>query len=242
MKIKTLLIALGTYSAFPAPLMRLLKRSGFRLLFAKDADTAISLCTIQTIDLILLDLFIPPYGAYAIVQALRNLDACVPLILIGPTDSVCETYRKEKENFAGCITLDDPEELVLRAIRSCLWKSSAYSMEEVTQLIEVAAQPMTLTDASGIVFYTNSEFQKLSGYYLDQLVGENPRLWRSGMQPTSFYESMWNTIQCGKSWTGHVINRRKVGSNYSAQMFIKPLQDLYQTSPRGFLAIHTPLD
>lgn len=235
-----MLIALRPEEIFPQKLTRLLKKFGYKLLFTKDIHRTVAIFTTHSVDLILLDLLIPPYGAYAVVQALRDIDVSVPILLVGPSVETCELYRKEKNLFSGCISLSEPEEKILRSIRDCLAKNTSYSLDEVSQLIETANQSMTLTDASGSIHYVNPCFSELTGFYPEQVIGENPRLWKSGMQPNSFYESMWKTIQSGRSWTGPVVNLGKSGAQYSAQMFIKPLQGLYQSVPRGFLAIHTP--
>lgn len=242
MKVKTLLIALRPEAIFPKNLTQLLEKIGYKLLFAKDLNNAAAIFTTQLVDLILLDLLIPPYGAYAVVQGLRKIDLCIPILLIGPSVETCELYRKEKSNFAGCISLIESDENILRSIRDCLTKSTSYSLDEVSQLLEAAGQPMTLTDAVGSIHYVNPSFSELTGFYPEQIIGENPRLWKSGAQPNSFYEAMWKTIQSGRPWTGAVMNLRKDGSRYSAQMLIKPLKGLYQSVPRGFLAIHTPLE
>ena len=67
-------------------------------------------------------------------------------------------------------------------------------------------------------------------------MGQNPRFLKSGRNPASFYEQLWNTILSGKVWRGEPTNRRKDGTFYDEEMRIAPVRDA-QGAVSGYVAI-----
>ncbi len=80
-------------------------------------------------------------------------------------------------------------------------------------------------DKRGIITYVNDNFSKISGYKLNELIGQNHNLINSGYHPKSFWSDMWKTIAKGKAWRGEVKNKTKIGSFYWVDTFILPLLD-----------------
>ena len=81
-----------------------------------------------------------------------------------------------------------------------------------------------LTDLFGNIEYVNAAFEKVTGYSLQAVHGKNPRLLKSGKHDREFYEKMWQTLTRGEVWRGRVINRRKNGSEYIADVVILPIR------------------
>ena len=46
---------------------------------------------------------------------------------------------------------------------------------------------MVITDVHGDIEYVNPKFTQLTGYTLDEAIGQNPRILKSGMQSDAFY-------------------------------------------------------
>jgi two-component system, cell cycle sensor histidine kinase and response regulator CckA len=95
-----------------------------------------------------------------------------------------------------------------------------------------AANAIIVTDRNGEIQWVNLAFSKLSGYTADEVIGQTPRLLRSGEHNAEFYERIWSTILSGNVWNGEVINRHKNGSLYAEEMTITPIRfgnrkDLY---------------
>ena len=58
-----------------------------------------------------------------------------------------------------------------------------------------------------------------------EVLGQNPRLLKSGQQDAAFYEILWETIVQGDTWNGTFINKRKDGSIYYESATIFPIID-----------------
>jgi diguanylate cyclase (GGDEF)-like protein/PAS domain S-box-containing protein len=80
-----------------------------------------------------------------------------------------------------------------------------------------------VTDNNGTILWTNQAFSQLTGYSSEEVLGNNPRLLKSGKQDGAFYTNMWATITSGNTWHGEVTNRRKDGSLYTEEMTITPV-------------------
>ena len=113
-------------------------------------------------------------------------------------------------------------------------------MEEKLRLqsaaLEAAAVGIVITNLEGTILWVNSAFTALTGYAVEEAVGRNPRVLKSGKNDQPFYRDMWNTILAGKVWHGELTNRRKDGTPYDEEMTITPVRDEGGTV-RNFIAI-----
>jgi len=80
--------------------------------------------------------------------------------------------------------------------------------------IEQSAEAIVITDIDGNIQYVNPAFEQITGYSRDEVIGQNPRILKSGRQEEPFYKDLWDTITSGSVWRGRIINRRKDGSLY----------------------------
>ena len=81
---------------------------------------------------------------------------------------------------------------------------------------------VSVSDRQGCITEVNEAFCDISGYSREELVGQNHRIIKSGMQPKAFWESMWATISTGSSWRGDICNRAKDGQLYWVDSIITP--------------------
>jgi diguanylate cyclase (GGDEF)-like protein/PAS domain S-box-containing protein len=90
--------------------------------------------------------------------------------------------------------------------------------------LESASEAILITDAEGAIEWANPAFTTLTGYELEEALGCNPRILRSGVMDHAFYKGMWNTIRDGQKWSGELWNLNKDGDLYSEEMHIAPVR------------------
>jgi two-component system, cell cycle sensor histidine kinase and response regulator CckA len=91
--------------------------------------------------------------------------------------------------------------------------------------LEAAANAIAITDAGGNVEWVNEAFTRSTGYTREEVIGQNPRVLKSGKHPREFYTAMWKTIMAGEVWRGEMHNRRKDGSPLVEEATITPVKD-----------------
>jgi diguanylate cyclase (GGDEF)-like protein/PAS domain S-box-containing protein len=89
--------------------------------------------------------------------------------------------------------------------------------------LESAANAIIITDPRGTIQWVNRAFTQLTGYPLEEVLGQTTRVLKSGEQDESFYQDLWKTILAGKVWSGGITNRKKDGQLYLEEMTIAPV-------------------
>ncbi len=107
--------------------------------------------------------------------------------------------------------------------------SKRFKLEERRKLlataVEQAAESVLITDTKGNIEYVNPAFEKISGYSLPEIIGQNPRILNSGQTPVFQHNLMWQEISDGKVWRGSFINKKKDGSTYREEATVTPVKD-----------------
>ncbi|MBN2006964.1 MAG: PAS domain S-box protein [Anaerolineae bacterium] len=91
--------------------------------------------------------------------------------------------------------------------------------------IEQSGSTIVMTDTEGNVQYANPRFEETSGYTLQETLGQNLRILKSGEQNADYYQKLWETITGGQIWRGEFQNRRKDGRLYWESATIAPVHN-----------------
>ncbi|WP_327052889.1 bacterio-opsin activator domain-containing protein [Halomicrococcus gelatinilyticus] len=111
-------------------------------------------------------------------------------------------------------------------------------LREFEKAVEHAGHAIFITETDGTITYANPAVESVTGYGRDELIGENPRLWKSGEHDESFYDDMWADIKSGDVWEGEIINERRNGEHCWVDMTIAPITDADGAVER-FVAVDT---
>jgi PAS domain S-box-containing protein len=88
-----------------------------------------------------------------------------------------------------------------------------------------AANAIVITNRMGTIEWVNTAWCDLTGYAIDEAVGQNPKVLKSNMHDRAFYENLWSTILSGRVWQSEIVNRRKDGTLYIEEEIITPVLD-----------------
>ncbi len=78
-------------------------------------------------------------------------------------------------------------------------------------VFESTAEGVVITDPDGTIVDVNRAFSEIMGYSREEVLGKNPRIWKSGRHDESFYRDMWHTLKEAGYWRGEIWNRRRSG-------------------------------
>lgn len=99
---------------------------------------------------------------------------------------------------------------------------------------------VSMANVNGEITFVNERFCSISGYSLEELLGQNHRVLKSAHHPTAFYEDMWHTISSGHVWHGEVCNLTKQGREYWVRSTIMPFLDRHGV-PEEYISIRTDI-
>ena len=92
-------------------------------------------------------------------------------------------------------------------------------------VFENSVEGVVITDPDGKVIEVNRAFCDILGYSRNEVIGQNPSLFKSGRHDKDFYHSMWKSLDTVGQWRGEIWNRRKNGSIFPEWLTINSVHD-----------------
>lgn len=182
-------------------------------------------------DLIVSDYQMPKFDGFKALMIRNDSIPDVPFIML--TGSVNEEVAvKCMKNGADDYVIKEHikrlSQAILNAIDKKLIENERKIIEEQLQLVSAAVEQspvaIVITDKAGDIVYVNPTFEKNTGYTFNEVIGENPRILKSGDTPDEEYKNLWDTISSGKQWVGEFKNIRKDGSFFWESATISPIR------------------
>lgn len=78
------------------------------------------------------------------------------------------------------------------------------------------------TDTAGVITHANESFVAMSGFTIDELIGEQHYILRHPDMPPAAFKGLWDTVNQGQKWHGYVKNLRKDGAHYWVHAAVVP--------------------
>ena len=92
------------------------------------------------------------------------------------------------------------------------------------QAVEQNPGSIVITNMNAEIEYVNAAFLKKTGYTRIELMGQNPRLIKSGKTPPHIFVDLWKTIKNGETWQGEISNISKHGQEFIQFTTISPIR------------------
>ncbi|WP_294965571.1 PAS domain S-box protein [Sulfurimonas sp.] len=96
----------------------------------------------------------------------------------------------------------------------------------------------SITDSQGTIKEVNKNFEAISGYSKEELIGQAHNIVRHEDMPKEAFRQMWKTIKSGNIWKGMVKNKRKDGKGYYVLSEVMPIKNS-DGSFREYISIRT---
>lgn len=215
-------------------MLRTLRRAGFEVHFlqVETADAMRTALTQQRWDLVLSDYSMPNFSGFEALQVLQDLHLDLPFIIV--SGAIGEEYAVEimragahdyvmKGNLARLIPAIQRElrEVEVRRAR----QRAEAQVELLSSALEQSASLVLITDTSGIITYVNPAFCRITGYDPNEVLGVHSRILRSQVMPAEIFVRLWTTILAGETWRGELLNRKKNGEEFWAEVRISAVRN-----------------
>jgi PAS domain S-box-containing protein len=180
-------------------------------------------------DIILSDYNLPQFNGLDAIKISQDIDPYIPIIIVtgtlveeaaadciktGAWDYVVkERLTRLPIAFENSLKLKS-ERLKNRSANAeiNLIKSKLdIQLKLLYDAIDIAPSSVVITDVNGDILYVNPEFEKVTGYKKDEVIGKNPRILQSGKHTKEFYENMWGRLTNHENWKGELLNKKKNG-------------------------------
>lgn len=164
-----------------------------------------------------------PWRERALASGLQSVLA-IPLILPSEVIGALTLFSLDEDGFR------DPGEAELRGFADQIALTIAIAAGQrrlrlQTAALEATANAIVVTDCQGLIEWVNPAFTRLTGWSLEEAIGQTPRILRSGNHSAGFYRQMWDVLLAGHVWRGEMYNRRKNGELYIEEQTITPVRD-----------------
>ena len=121
-----------------------------------------------------------------------------------------------------CVVQDLDE---IKAARAAL-QSSETRQRLADTVVNNSLEGVLVTDAQSRILSANAAVTRLLGYTEDELLGQTPRVFKSGRHDKAFYDAMWNVMRRTGHWQGEIWNRRKSGEIFPEHMSLSAVRDV----------------
>jgi len=94
------------------------------------------------------------------------------------------------------------------------------------RVFESSGECIVITDAENRIVSANPAFREMTGFTVDEVVGQSPGILKSDRHDSEFYEAMWDSITTQGAWRGEIWNRRKNGEVFPQWLSINAVRDI----------------
>ena len=98
-------------------------------------------------------------------------------------------------------------------------------LRQAAAVFDCTREGVLVTDSEGLIVHVNRAFMEITGYQREEVLGQQPNLFKSGHHPPGFYRAMFATLNSTGEWSGEIWNRRKSGEIYPQWQTIRIIDD-----------------
>ncbi|OGS36775.1 MAG: hypothetical protein A2506_01655 [Elusimicrobia bacterium RIFOXYD12_FULL_66_9] len=172
--------------------------------------------------------FIILLGVVSLIVALLGLISAHKCFLLPMAALQDAIKRFESGDFAARVERPSRGEMMsLIGAFNTMARSVERSMDENVRLaraVEQSADGIFMTDVEGRIQFVNSGFEKMTGFSRQEVVGNTPRILKSGEVDKDLYRALWETVKSGAPWASTWRNKRKDGALFDVAQTISPLK------------------
>ena len=94
-------------------------------------------------------------------------------------------------------------------------------LKDIRKALDISSI-IEITNNNGELLYVNENFCRVSKFSKEELIGQRSSVVNSNYHPPEFFQDLWETVQEGRVWEGHVRNCTKEGEYFWLNKMIIP--------------------
>ena len=192
---------------------------------AKDGREGLELFRKHRPQIVLSDIRMPQMDGLEMVDEIRKLDKDVPIIVTSGFGSAKDTEKMFEMGISRFhMKPMDPGKLT-ETIQSCLRETNALALLRLSASAFQASSLAVITaNRDKRIIAVNPSFSRITGYGLDDVVGQNPMLLSSGKHDASHYQAMWRALDEFGNWSGELPCQHKNGTTVSEWLTVNTVK------------------
>ena len=104
-------------------------------------------------------------------------------------------------------------------------KDTNHELLKLQQILDKSPVSVVITDIDGNIEYANPSFTRVTGYTMEESIGQNPKVLKSDIHSDEYYAKLWDDITHNKVWNGTFKNISKSGKEYWESAIIAPVNN-----------------
>lgn len=206
-----------------------LERAGHQVTLCRNAADALIVLSNTQFQLVLLDQRLPDMAGLDLLETLNREGITTPVLMVtgyGDEHLATQVLRAGaldyivKDRALNFLT-DLPKRVHESVMRHRLQQTNRLLIEA----LESARDGIMITDLQGGILHVNAALEQMFGYSRQEMLGQQPRLFKSEVHTKEFFQDFWNTILGRSSWQGEVVNKRKDGTLIDTSLTVSPILD-----------------
>src|SRR5262249_8379005 len=156
-------------------------------------------------DLVLLGQRLPDMTGIELLQALVREGISVPCVMIAAGDEQLAA-RALRAGALDYVARDSALTFLAELPKRVSEALTRYRLHQNNRLLvaalESAHDGIMITDLQGTILHVNQALEHMTGYTRQEMLGQTPRLLKSGVHPPDRYAALWRAILARSSWQG----------------------------------------
>jgi len=116
-------------------------------------------------------------------------------------------------------------EFALASFVIVVWMYYQGKLNLEAKIMDKVVQGMMVTNREGVIEKVNPAFTIVTGYQPDEVIGNTPRILKSGKHDELFYKNIWDSIKKKGYWQGEIWNKRKNNQLYLEWLTISEVKN-----------------
>lgn len=217
------------------------ERDHFNVTSTTDPQKALEKLEEGHLDAMISDYDMPQMTGIELLQEVREVDQDLPFILYtgkGTEEVAVDAIKAGVTDYFQKEAGTEHYSLIANSIENSV---ESYRDNERSQLlrkiVDKSDHPIIVTNTDSEIVYVNPAHEEITGYSLEEVIGENPNMFSSGEHPPELFEEMYQALNSGEEFEiNNMRNENRQGDIYKMDQQIIPVS-IHGNNPDYFAAI-----